>query len=70
MKFDSQSSNEDNCSSSDSYSDIDVDNAEEHKELSISKLEKNRLENIFLLFSQDQNIIMLLNIQNNKTFMV
>ena len=37
MKSDSQSSNEDNCSSSDSCSDIDVDNAEEQKKISIFK---------------------------------
>ena len=39
MEFDSQSSNEDNCSSSDSCSDMDVVNAEEHKEPSIFKQE-------------------------------
>ena len=32
MESDSQSSNEDNCSSSDSCSDMDVDNTEEQKE--------------------------------------
>ena len=32
MESNSQSSNEDNCSSSDSYSDMDVDNVEEHKD--------------------------------------
>ena len=37
---DSQSSNEDNCPSSDSCSDMDVDNTEEHKEQSISKQEQ------------------------------
>ena len=36
MKSDSQSSNEDNCSSSDSCSDMNVDNIEEHKEQRIS----------------------------------
>ena len=40
MKSYSQSSNEDNCSSSDSCSDMDVDNTEEQKEQSISKQEK------------------------------
>ena len=30
MEFNSLSSNEDNCSSSDSYSDMDVNNAEEN----------------------------------------
>ena len=33
MESDSQISNEDNCSSSDSCSDMDIDNAKEHKEL-------------------------------------
>ena len=32
MESDSQSSNEVNCSSSDSYSDMDVDNVEEHND--------------------------------------
>ena len=32
MESNSQSSNEDNCSSSDSCSDMNVDNAEEHKD--------------------------------------
>ena len=39
MKSDSQSSNEDNCSSNYSCSDMDVDNEEEQKELSICKQE-------------------------------
>ena len=40
MESDSQGSNEDNCSSSDSCSDMDVDNTEEQKEQSISKQEQ------------------------------
>ena len=40
MQFNSQSSNEDNCSSSYFCTDMDVDNTEEHKEQSISKQEQ------------------------------
>ena len=40
MESDSQSSNEDNCSSSDSCSDMDIDNAEEHKEQKIPSMNK------------------------------
>ena len=40
MESDSQSSNEDYCSSSDSCSYMDVDNTEEHKEQSIFKQEQ------------------------------
>ena len=40
MESDSKSSNEENCSSSDSCSDMDVDNAEEHKEQKISSKNK------------------------------
>ena len=40
------------CSSSDSCSDIDVDNTEEHKELSIYKQEQIDRKTVFLLFSK------------------
>ena len=40
MESDSQSSNEDNFPLSDSCSNMDVDNTEEHKEQSISKQEQ------------------------------
>ena len=40
MESDSQSSNDENCSSSDSCSDMDVENTEKHKEQSISKQEQ------------------------------
>ena len=40
MESDSQSSNENNCSSRDSFSDMDVDNTEEHKEQSNFKQEQ------------------------------
>ena len=68
MESDSQSSKEDNCSSSDSCSDMDVDNTEEHKELSISKQEHiNR--KIFSYYSHnDQNIMMLLKYTKQDNF--
>ena len=40
MESDSQSSNEDNFPSSDTCSDMNVDNTKEHKEQSISKQEQ------------------------------
>ena len=52
MESDSQSSNEDNCSSSDSCSDMDVDNTEEHKEQCISKQEQIDKKTFVQLFSQ------------------
>ena len=51
MESDYQSSNEDNFSSSDSCSDMDVNNTEEHKEQSISKQEQKYI-NFFFIFSQ------------------
>ena len=59
MEFDSQSSNEDNCSSSDSCSDMGVDNTEEHKEQSISKQERINKKTFSYYSHNDQNIIML-----------
>ena len=41
-----------NCSSSDSYSDMDVDNTEEHKEQSSSKQVQIDTKTILQLFSQ------------------
>ena len=67
MESDSQSSNEDNCSSSDSCSDMDVGNTEEHKEQIISKQEQIDRKKL-LLFSQDQNIIMLLKYTKQRKF--
>ena len=52
MESDSQSSNEDNCSSSDSRSDMNVDNTEEHKEQSISKQEQIDRKTFLQFFSQ------------------
>ena len=52
MESDFQSSNEDNCPSSDSCSDMDVDNTEEHKELSISKQEQMESKTFLQLFLQ------------------
>ena len=46
MKSDSQSSNEDNCSSSDSCSVMDVESTKEHNEHSISKQEQIDIKNI------------------------
>ena len=76
MESDSQSSNEDNCSSSDSCSDMDVDNTEEHKEQSISKQEQIDIKT-FSYYSHyshyshnDQNIIMLLKYTKQGTFIV
>ena len=61
MESDSQSSNEDNCSSSDSCSDMDVDNTEEHKEQIISKQEQIYRKTFSYYYSHnDQNIIMFL----------
>ena len=48
MESDSQSSNEENCSSRDSCSDMDVDNTEEHKEQSVSMQEKIDRKTFFL----------------------
>ena len=60
MESDSQSSNKDNCSSSDSCSDIDVGNTEEHKEHGISKQEQIDRKTFYYYSHNDQNIIMLL----------
>ena len=51
MEFDSQSSSEDNYSSSDSCFGMDVDIAEELKEISISKQEHIDRKTFFQLFS-------------------
>ena len=58
MESDSQSSNEVNCSSSDSCSDMDVDNTEEHKEQNISKQEQIDRKTFSYYSHNDQNIIM------------
>ena len=52
MESDSQSSNDENCSSSDSCSDMDVENTEKHKEQSISKQEQIDRKTFVQLFSQ------------------
>ena len=52
MESDSEISNEDNFSSSDSCSNIVVDNAEEHKELRISKKQPTNMKAFLQLFSQ------------------
>ena len=66
MESDSQSSNEDNCSSSDSCSDMDVDNTEEHKEHTISKQGQIDMKTFCYYSHNDQNIIMLSNMQNKQ----
>ena len=68
MESDSQSSNEDNFSSNDSCSDMDVENTEEHKEQSISKQEQIDRK-IFSYYSHnDQNIIMFLKYIKQRNF--
>ena len=59
MESDSQSSNENNCSSSDSCSDMDVDNTEEHKEHTISKQEQIDTKTFCYYSHNDQNIIIM-----------
>ena len=68
MESDSQSSNEDNCSSSDSCSDIDVDNTEEQKEQSIPKQEQIDRKTFSYYSHNDQNIIMLLKYTKQGSF--
>ena len=52
MESDFQISNKYNYSSSDSCFDIDVDNVDEHKKLSISKQEQINWKVFLQLFSQ------------------
>ena len=68
IESDSQSSNEDNCSSNDSCSDMDVDNTEEQKEQSISKLEQIDRKAFYYYSHNDQNIIMLLKYTKQGSF--
>ena len=68
MESDSQSSNEDNFSSSDSCSDMDVDNTEEQNEQSISKQEQIDRKTFFYYSHNDQNIIMLLKYTKQGSF--
>ena len=57
-----------NCSSSDSCSDMDVDNTEEQKEQSISKQEQIDRITFFYYSHNDQNIIMLLKYTKQGSF--
>ena len=68
MESHSQGSNEDNCSSSDSCSDIIIDNVAEHKELSISKREQIDRKTFFYYSHNDQNIIMFLKYTKQGNF--
>ena len=68
MESDYQSSNEDNCSSSDSCSDMDVDNTEEQKEQNISKQEQIDRKTFVYYSHNDQNIIMLLKYTKQRSF--
>ena len=68
MESHSQSSNEVKCLSSDSYFDMDVDNAEEHKKLSISKQEKLDRRTFSYYFHNVQSIIMFLKYAKRVNF--
>ena len=68
MESDSQSSNDDNYSWSDSCSDMDVNNTEEHKEQSISKLEQIDRKTYSYYSHNDQNIKMLLKYTKQGSF--
>ena len=70
IESDSQSSNEDNCSSNDSCSNMDVDNTEEHKEQIISKREQINRKTFVHHSHNDQNIIILLKYTKQGDFPV
>ena len=57
-----------NCSSSDSYSDMDVDNTDKHKEQSISMQEQINRKTFLYYYHNDQNIIMLLKYTKQRSF--
>ena len=68
MESDSQSSNENNCSSMDSCSDMNVDNTKEHKEQIISEQEQVDRLTFSYYYYNDQNIIMLLKYTKQANF--
>ena len=71
MESDSKTSNKENCLSGDSYSDIDVDNVEKHKQLCIYKQELVYTKTIFLTILTMIKILYCFSIiQNKQNFIV